>query len=35
VTWTWRLSANTEPGSVTAWVACSGGGIAQAQLTVV
>jgi len=34
VAWTWRLSANAEVGTLTAWVSCSGGALAQAQLMV-
>jgi predicted deacylase len=34
VSWTWRLADNVKKGTVTAWVACSGGGLGQAELTV-
>ncbi len=34
VAWTWRLPPDTERGSLEAWVSCSGGGTAQAELTV-
>jgi hypothetical protein len=34
VTWTWKLSPQADVGTLTAWVSCSGGALAQAQLTV-
>ena len=35
VAWTWRLPADTERGSLQAWVSCSGGGVAEVDITVV
>ncbi|MBV8982370.1 MAG: hypothetical protein JO086_15825 [Acidimicrobiia bacterium] len=34
VAWTWRLSPRADVGTLTAWVSCSGGALAQAQLDV-
>ncbi|MBV8984626.1 MAG: hypothetical protein JO248_09330, partial [Acidimicrobiia bacterium] len=34
IAWTWRLSPNADVGTLTAWVKCSGGALAQAQLNV-
>jgi hypothetical protein len=34
LSWTWRLSSGLKPGKATAWVACSGGAVGQAHMTI-